>query len=138
MTPSFLVDKSALARLPQPPVDRRLTPLLLAGDVASCSIIDLELLYSARSPADFAQLWAERRALPTVDIEQLDFDRAIEVMERLARQGKHRGASIPDLLIAAVAERAELSVLHYDRDFDLIASITGQDVEWVVPPGSVP
>ncbi len=56
----------------------------------------------------------------------------------LARQGKHRGASIPDLLIAAVAERAGLSVLHYDRDFDLIASTTGQDVEWVVPPGSVP
>lgn len=138
MAPTFLVDKSALARLPQASVDRRLTPLLLAGHVATCSIIDLELLFSARSHADFGQLLAARRALPMVDIEQLDFDRAIKVIELLARQGKHRGASIPDLLIAAVAERAGLSVLHYDRDFDLIASTTGQDVEWVVPPGSVP
>jgi len=138
MRPCFLADKSALARLPQPSVDRRLTPLLLAGDVASCSIVDLELLYSARAHADFVQLLTDRRALPTVELHQLDFDRAIEVMELLARRGKHRGASIPDLLIAAVAERAALSVLHYDRDFELIASVTGQDVEWIVPPGSVP
>jgi hypothetical protein len=63
---------------------------------------------------------------------------AIEVMGLLARQGKHRAASIPDLLIAAVAERAKLAILHYDRDFDLIASITGQPVEWIAPAGSVP
>jgi predicted nucleic acid-binding protein len=138
MEPSYLADKSALARLPQQSVDARLTPLLLAGDVATCSIIDLELLYSARTYADFTQLFADRRALPMVDITQIDFDRALAVMHLLARGGKHRGASIPDLLIAAVAERAGLSVLHYDRDFDLIASVTGQDVEWVVPAGSVP
>ena len=138
MAPTFLVDKSALARLPRPAVDRRLTPLLLAGDVATCGIIDLELLYSARTHADFVEIQTDRRALPRVDIAQLDFDRAIAVMELLARRGKHRGASLPDLLIAAVAERADLTVLHYDRDFELIASVTGQDVEWVVAPGSVP
>lgn len=138
MAPTFLADKSALARIPQPSVDRRLTPLLLAGDVASCSIVDLELLYSAKNHKHFAQVLADRSALPVVEIEQRDFDRAIAVMELLARRGKHRAASIPDLLIAAVAERAGLSVIHYDRDFQLIASITGQDVEWVVPAGSVP
>lgn len=136
--PHFIVDKSALARLLQPTVDRRLAPLLIAGDVATCGIVDLELLYSARTHADFVQVLADRRSLPSVDIEQADCERAIEVMERLSRRGKHRGTSIPDLLIAAVAERAELTVLHYDRDFDVIASVTGQDVEWVVPAGSVP
>jgi predicted nucleic acid-binding protein len=138
MPARYLADKSALARLSRPAVDRRLTPLLLAGDAASCGIIDLELLYSARGHADLVQLRADRKALPTVEIAQLDFERAIEVMELLARRGKHRGVSIPDLLIAAVAERAELAVLHYDRDYDLIASITGQQVEWIVPAGSVP
>lgn len=59
-------------------------------------------------------------------------------MELLARRGHHRGASIPDLLIAAIAERTGLTVLHYDRDFDLIAAATGQRMEWVVPRGSVP
>lgn len=134
----FIIDKSALARLPLPSVDRRLAPLLLAGDVATCGIVDLEMLYSARTHADFLQVLADRRSLPSEAIEQADFERAIEVMALLSRRGKHRGTSIPDLLIAAVAERAELTVLHYDRDFDIIASVTGQDVEWVVPAGSVP
>jgi predicted nucleic acid-binding protein len=138
MAPRYVADKSALARLKHATIERRLTPLLLAGDVASCGIIDLELFYSARSHADLVQLRIDRRALPTVEIHQQDFDRAITVMEQLSRRGKHRGPSIPDLLIAAVAERAGLCVLHYDRDFDLIASVTGQEVEWVVPAGSVP
>lgn len=138
MAPRFLADKSALARLHRPEVDRRLTPLILAGDVARCGIIDLEILYSARAHSDFVAILEERRGLPSVAISQQDFERAVEVMELLARQGKHRAASIPDLLIAAVAERAELAILHYDRDFDLIASVTGQAVEWIVGPGSVP
>jgi hypothetical protein len=138
MPPRFLADKSALARLRHPAVDRRLTPLLLAGDVARCAIIDLEILYSARAHADFVEILAERSGLPSVAVSQEDFERAIDVMGSLARQGKHRAASIPDLLIAAVAERAQLAVLHYDRDFDLIASITGQPVEWIVEAGSVP
>jgi predicted nucleic acid-binding protein len=138
MTARFMADKSALARLSRPSVDRRLTPLLLMGEVATCSIVDLELLYSARTRDDLLEILSDRRGLPSVDIEQSDFNRAIEVIMLLSRRGKHRGAGIPDLLIAAVAERWRLCVLHYDRDFDLIASVTGQDVEWIVPAGSVP
>jgi hypothetical protein len=138
MRPTFIADKSALARLAHPSVDRRLTPLMLAGDVASCAIIDLELLYSARTHKDFTTILRDREALPALDVGQEVFDRAIAVMERLSRRGEHRGVSIPDLLIAAVAERAGLTVLHYDHDFDLIASVTRQSVEWIVEPGSVP
>lgn len=138
MAPRFLADKSALARLPSPAVDRRLTPLILAGEIATCGITELEILFSARSHADFVQMRAEREALPSVEIRQADFDRAIEVMERLARRGQHRGAGIPDLLIAAAAERWSLCVLHYDADFELISGVTGQRTEWVVPRGSVP
>ena len=58
-------------------------------------------------------------------------------MTALARTGHHRAAGIPDLLIAAAAERAKLTVLHYDKDFDVIAGVTRQRVEWIVPPGSV-
>jgi predicted nucleic acid-binding protein len=137
-SPRFIADKSALARLAQPTVDRRLTPLLLSGEIATCSIIDLEILYSARNHVEFAQVLGERKSLHAVPIEQLDFERAIAVMELLARKGKHRGPGIPDLLIAAVAEREGLRVLHYDADFDLIATVTGQEMEWIVPAGSVP
>ena len=69
---------------------------------------------------------------------QTDLDRAMDVMQALARRGQHRAVGLPDLLIAAVAERAGLPVMHYDADYDLIAAITGQPTQWVVPRGSVP
>ena len=65
------------------------------------------------------------------------FDRAMDVQAELARSGRHR-RPIPDLIIAAAAESAGLTVLHYDADFDTIAEVTRQPVEWVVPRGSVP
>lgn len=65
------------------------------------------------------------------------WDRAIAVQGTMAELGTHRAASIPDLLIAATAERHGVTLLHYDSDFDLIASVTGQSAEWVVPKGQI-
>jgi predicted nucleic acid-binding protein len=59
-------------------------------------------------------------------------------MEELARRGLHRAVGIPDLLIAAVAERERLTLLHYDSDYDFVAGITNQPIQWVVPRGSIP
>ena len=73
----------------------------------------------------------------TYPLDQRIFDRAIEIQGLLADKGQHRAASIPDLVIAAAAENTGLTVLHYDADFELIASVTGQPTEWVVPRGSV-
>lgn len=55
-------------------------------------------------------------------------DRSVEVQSALAERGQHRAPSIPDLLIAATGELAELTVLHLDKDFELIAQLTGQPV----------
>ena len=104
--------------------------------MATTSIIDLEVLYSARSPADYESILAERRALPSYPVTQDVTDRAIGVQRRLAQLGRHR-LPLPDLLIAAVAELNELAVLHYDADYDRIAEVTGQRCEWVVPRGSL-
>jgi predicted nucleic acid-binding protein len=137
LTPRYLADKSALARMPHVAVNAVLGPLILAGEVATCGIIDLEVFFSARSHADFVQTRAWReQAFARIAMEQSDFDRAVEVMEVLARHGQHRAVALPDLLIAAVAERAGLCVLHYDEDYDRIAAVTGQSVQWVVPRGS--
>jgi predicted nucleic acid-binding protein len=62
--------------------------------------------------------------------------RALEVQGDLARRGQHRAVRLPDLLVAAIAEQSNLVVLHYDRDFDRVAAVTGQVCEWVVPPGT--
>jgi hypothetical protein len=133
-----MADKSALARLRHPPVAAALLPLIAEGQLAMCGVLDLELLYSARSHQDFVATRAELAGYPRFDVVQADFDRAIEVMEALARRGQHRAAGLPDLLLAAVAERHGVTLLHYDADFDLLAAVTGQAATWIVPRGSVP
>ena len=133
----YLIDKSALARMPDARVQARLVPILEAGEAATCEIIDLEILYSTRN-ADEHRRTRRRRALAYrhVPISEAMFQRAIEVQGLLARRGRHR-VPIPDLIIAAAAEQAGMVLLHYDADFDRIAAVTGQAVEWVVSKGSL-
>lgn len=137
MTPRYLIDKSALARMPQEAVRARLGPIIEAGEAATCGIVDLEILFSVRNHAEHDRVRRRRSlAYGRVAIDDATFDRAIEVQGLLARKGQHR-LPIPDLIIAASAERAGLVVLHYDADFDLIGAVTSQPCEWVVPRGSV-
>ena len=131
-------DTSALARLRHPPVQAVLGPLIEAGLVATCGVIEFELGWATRSAAEYDQVRADRDAgyewLATHDE---DWRRALEVQGALWRAGQMRSVGLPDLLIAAVAERERVTVVHYDGDYDLIAKITRQPVESVVPPGKV-
>jgi predicted nucleic acid-binding protein len=135
---TYLADKSALIHMRTPEVAARLAPLIQDGEVATCGVVELEVLYSARSEADLIATRSRRAAaFPRIAMSEDDFDRAEDVMVHLASKGHHRGVSLPDLLIAAVAERSRLIVLHYDADYDLIAAVSGQKVEWVAPRGSL-
>lgn len=137
MTARYLVDKSALARMPHGPVRERLGPIIEAGEAATCAIIDLEVLYSARNHEEHERIRERRRLAYThVPMTEEIFRRATEIQGELGRLGQHR-LPIPHLLVAATAETAGLTVLHYDADFERIAEVTGQPVEWVVPRGSV-
>jgi predicted nucleic acid-binding protein len=133
----YLIDKSALARMPLEKVRDRLAPIIEAGEAATCAIVDLEVLFSARNREDHDRI-RQRRALAydTVPLTEAIFRRAIDIQGELARTGRHR-VPIPDLIIAAAAEAAGLTLLHYDRDYDLIAEVTRQPAEWVVERGSV-
>ena len=138
MAPRFLADTSAISRMRVAAVDARLAPLIASGELATCPVVELEVLYSTRGSADLRETRARRAALPLIPMEQRDFDRAADLMDALAARGAHRSVGIPDLLLAAAAERAGVTVLHYDADFDRIAAVTGQPTEWVVPRGSAP
>lgn len=109
------------------------------GDVATCDMVQLELLRGARDPQEVQARRDELDALARVPIGDRVWRRAIDLLELLAESGPlhHRQPSLPDLLIAAAAERAELPVLHYDRHFELIASVTGQPVRAIAPLGSL-
>lgn len=135
----YLADTSALARLRHGPVSVVLGPLIEAGLIATCGVIEFELGWATRSAKELDELRADRDAgyewLPTHDE---DWRRALAVQAALWRGGHVRAVGFPDLLVAAVAERERVTVLHYDSDYDLIAQVTGQAVRWVVPPGTVP
>jgi predicted nucleic acid-binding protein len=112
---------------------------LIEGQVATCDMVRLELLYSTRNATEFAALRSELDALPNCPIGIEQWQRALEVYQQLARQGglHHRAVRHPDLLIAAAAEAAGIPVLHYDEDYDRIAAITGQEVHWLAPRGTL-
>jgi len=137
MAITHLADTSVWARIRQSAVVDVLGPLLDHGLVGTCGVIDLEFLRSARNVAEHTAARLTRRDLPWLPMPDEVWDRAIEVQGLLAAKGQHRATSIPDLLIAATAERHGATVLHYDADYDLIAAVTGQPAQWVVPRGSV-
>ena len=112
---------------------------LVEGQLATCDMVRLELLYSARNATEFTSLREDLDALPNCPIGVVEWKRALEVYEALARQGglDHRSVRHPDLLVAAAAEAAGLPVVHHDEDYDRIASVTGQDVRWLAPRGSL-
>lgn len=133
----YLIDKSALARMRHPRVQARLAPVIAGGEAATCAVIELEVLYSTRNRDEHTRARARRKlAYRNVELTEAIFERAIEVQGLLAARGQHR-LPIPDLIIAAAAEAARLTVLHYDADFEIIAAVTRQRMEWVAPQGSL-
>ena len=136
LSTTYLADKSALARFPVRAVAARLRPLLEEGELATCAIVDLEVLYSSRSLADYEEILEERRSLDAAPITPEVMAEAIDLQHELARRGQHR-VPIPDLIISATAQLSGLVVLHYAADFERIASVGGAPHEWVVPQGSL-
>lgn len=128
---TWLIDKSALVRLSSSPDAEEWAGRIERGLVRICTVTRLEVGFSARSGSDL-RTGNERPPLSRMPVEYLTpaiEDRAVEVQVALGERSHHRAASIPDLLIAATAELAQLTVLHDDKDFELIADVTGQPVE---------
>jgi len=126
----WLIDKSALVRLGDCREQELWAERVERGLVHITTITLLEAGYSARSAGDMGEL-IDRPPLSIMPVEYLTpaaEKRSLEVLRSLAERGQHRAPSIPDLLIAATAETARLTVLHVDKDFDLIAAITGQEI----------
>ena len=134
--PRFLVDTSVWLRVSLFDVRERLDVLTLQGKVWTCRIVDLEVVYSMRS-REVAAGVEERRVHPEAPITPAVMDRALGVAKLMAAAGLHRAAKPVDLVIAAAAEAAGLTVLHYDADYDRIARVTSQPIEWVAPAGSL-
>jgi len=128
---TWLIDKSALARLAASPDAAEWAARIERRLVRITTVTRLEVGYSARSGSDL-RTGLRQPPLSSMPVEYLTpaiEDRAVEILSLLADRGQHRAPSVPDLIIAATAELAGLTVLHLDKDFDVIATITGQPVE---------
>jgi predicted nucleic acid-binding protein len=128
---TWLIDKSALVRLADSTDGPEWANRIQRGLVRITTVTRLEVGYSARSASQARSAFrtAPLAAMPVEYLTPAIEDRALELQLLLAEQGQHRAPSIPDLIIAATAELAALTVLHLDKDFELIAALTGQPVE---------
>jgi predicted nucleic acid-binding protein len=131
----FLIDTSALARFMRG--DAELygwDQAAAAGLIAVCPITELEFFFSARSAADRAQGIEDMRLLfGWVPVDDRAYDRAWEVQGLLTKRGQHRSAGPVDLVVAATAELQGLTLLHHDRDYECVAAVTGQPLQWYGP-----
>lgn len=133
-----LVDTSAAARMKHPEVASRLAPLIEAGLVATTAQLDAEALYSARSPKDYEQLRSDRRLayeyLPTDDGH---WQMALGAQRQLASTGRHRAVGMADLLIATIAGAHDVTLIHYDADFEIAAEVLPFRHQWVLERGTI-
>ena len=128
---AWLIDKSALVRLSSAADTAAWASRIDRGLVRISTVTRLEVGYSARTATDHRTLLTEPpvSSMPVEYLTPKIEDRAVELQLALAERGHHRAPSIPDLLIAATAELADLTVLHLDKEFELIAEMTGQPTE---------
>ena len=131
----YLADTSAWHRSGR--VSDWWSELLEADAIALCTPVRLELLYSARNATDHRTLDVHLRRFRHLAIDPRVEEAAVRGQAALASEGQHRGPKPADLLIAAVAEVHDVTLLHYDRHFDLIASATGQRTEWLARRGTL-
>jgi predicted nucleic acid-binding protein len=128
----YLIDTSGVFRILQDKLRQAWSDHLAAGVIATCPVVELEFLYSARSLADRLE---KRRLLHElfgwVPMSERAWERAEEVQQLLTEAAMHRSAGPVDLLIAATAERERLTLLCDHRDFTAIARVTGQPVKLV-------
>ena len=118
-------------------VRRRFEALLADGRLAACQMTALEYLNNAPDPKGYEILWGALHGHRWIDVSAQAMDRALDVHRAMSATSQHRHFRLPDLIIAATAELNNVTVLHYDADYDRIAKVTGQPVEWVAAKGSL-
>lgn len=138
LTARYFLDTSAAARMSSAMVSEKLSPLIEAGLVATCGVLDAEALYSARSADQYEALRADRiAAYEYVPTDDEHWQLALNAQRLLAQAGRHRSVGIADLLTSVLASVHRLTVLHYDADFEVAATVLEFEQRWVAVRGAL-
>ncbi len=135
----YIADNSAWSNAAHPAVKEEWVAALRNGQIVTCPIVKLELLYSARDGSDYDRLDVILAALRDVPITRSGTNAALAALRRLAHVQPlyQRSIKFPDLLIAAAAQDGAVGVLHYDRHFDRLAEVLAFESRWIAPAGSL-
>ncbi len=135
----FVADTSAWARSDHPAVRGDWDAAILNGQIATSPVVEIEVLHSARSADEFDAIAADLAELRSVPITRSVTNAALQALRQLAheRPQAHRNVKPQDLLIAAAAQDAAVGVLHYDADFDRLATVLEFESRWIAPAGSL-
>jgi predicted nucleic acid-binding protein len=134
-----LVDTSVWAQRKNRQIRDWFVTALVEGNVAVCDMVALEILAGATTHRLYVETVEDLNGVPWLRMDRWEWERALEVYSLLEAEGNQLRRSVkhPRLLIAACAERYGLALVHYDRDYDTIARVTGQPVRWIAPRGSL-
>ena len=134
-----LADTSVWARRRHPAVAPWWEQQLVSGEIGICETVMLELLHSARTGEEMRNLRQDLFALPVHTMSERAWVRALDVYQLLADKAPqhHRSVKLADLVIAACAEEAGWTLVHYDQDYDAIVAVTGQATRWVAQRGTL-
>lgn len=134
----YLADTSAWHRSLHPAVRSDWLAGIEGGRIVTCSLVRLELLYSARAASQLETLDAALSALREVAVGASVQRAAVGALHALAQHGPlHHRVPISDLLIAAAAQEASVGVLHYDHHYDRLAEVLDFESGWIAPAGSL-
>lgn len=133
----FIADTSVWHRAHHPQVEAEWLAALENGQIVGSPVVAAELLYSARSPAEFDDIREEIEALRTVELGRSITTAGLNALRALVERDQHRKVSFRDVLIAASAESRGLGVLHYDQHFDLLSEVLHFESLWIAPQGSL-
>ena len=134
---THLIDKSAWVRLYDHGVDAKWPATMASGGLAITGMSMIEVLVGSHNTPEFQRDRLDLDALPRRALTEQIIDRALEIQGLMVARGTHRAPSPADLILAACAEQNGLTVLHYDKDFDLIAEASGQPTQWLAPAGTL-
>lgn len=132
----YLIDTSVLARQHRPTVATETNRLSFGGLIAVCSPVMFEIGNTARTVAGHELLMHGLRSFGRVPVSDSAQTEALDIQADLVERGAHRSVSLVDALVATTAKAHDLTVLHYDSDFELLAEICGCRQQWIVPAGT--
>lgn len=133
-----LADKSAVSRAEHPSVRQEVADAFNARQIVTCSVVTLEVMYSARDREELEDLEATQAMLRDIPMTDSIHHAALTAVRELAWRGpgRHR-VPVADVLVAAAAQEAGVGVLHYDHHFDRLAEVLHFRSVWLAPAGSL-